>query len=433
MNAGTIDNPLKFAAVIGGRAGVPAGSTFVLLPGDYDAPGAAPWLCTLSGAAVAPYTFKGQPGARIGPMSISGAYTVWEDLEFAYTGWATRTSANPGSNPEGAFGWARLLVYGKAAVFRRCTIHDLADVSWGVGASDSLFEDCLTYHIGWEAADRDHGHGYYIQNDDSGPKTMRRCVSLMNYATPAKIYGVNALLENITIEDSVFAHGNEGYTYVRSDNGAAHNITIRNLLTYAVQWEHSNAVPGGGPLTVDGGVIVPPDNVDWYAYQNTKNWQAGADVRNLQIVCRRAVSFWKDTMPLPFLDENDYHVLPPSSELAPFVSFAGAVYKTLAAWRAGTGNDTHSTYSTELPLEPRIEVIERSRDSVVVVYNWQRIASVPAPIGGTYRNALSLAEQIDIEAGAALPMTGWSTATPIGASAPLVEWDNRFAVFMVTT
>ena len=88
---------------------------------------------------------------------------------------------------------------------------------------------------------------------------MRRCVSAMNYATPAKIYGVNALLENITIEDSVFAFGKEGYTYVRSDNSAAHTITIRNLLTYGVQWEHSNAQPGGGPLTVDGSVIVAPD------------------------------------------------------------------------------------------------------------------------------------------------------------------------------
>ena len=166
-----IVTPAQFASVIAGVASSPPlGTTFVLQPGDYDAPNDTPWLCKLNGTQAQPYTFTGGPGVRIGPITISGAWIVWEDIEFAYTGWATRWSDVPGSNPPGVFGWARFLAYGKGLIFRRCILHDLANVGWGVGASDSLFEDCLTYHIGWDASDRAHGHGYYIQNDNTGPK-----------------------------------------------------------------------------------------------------------------------------------------------------------------------------------------------------------------------------------------------------------------------
>lgn len=389
------------------------------------------FVSTVKNAQVQPY--QNEHPIIDGAVTISGAGQTWQDIEIMYSGWESRYSPIPGSNPPGDVGWARLLMYGQGAVMRHCTIHDLADVGWGVGASDSIVEDCLTYNIGWDGPvdDRAHGHGWYIQNDASGPKTMRRCVSVLNYATPAKIYGVNAELEQITIEDCVFAFGKEGYTYVRSDNGAAHNITIKNLLTYGVQWDHSNFAPGGGPISVDGGVIVPPDNVDWYAYQNTKNWQAGANVKRLQVVARRAVSYWKDAMPLPFMDENEYHIIPPSNENAPFVAFGGAISANLAAWQVATGNDTHSTYDTGLPAQPRIDVIERTQDRVVVVYNWHASASVIAPISGTYRNALNLAETMVLSAGDPLPMDRWSSSVPIGADAPVAPYDSRFGVFVV--
>lgn len=433
MTVGTINNPLSFASVISGQSGALPGSTFLLTPGIYNAPNNTQWLCTLSGTSLAHYTFIGQPGVIIGPITISGAYLEWVDCEFAYTHWVTRYSTIPGSNPLNVFGWARLLIFGLGAVLRRCVIHDLADVVWGIGTAESLFEDCLTYHIGWDADDRAHGHGFYIQNTNAGMKTMRRCVSLMNYATPAKIYSATtAPLENITIEDSVFAIAKEGYTYVQSDMGIARNITIRNLLTYGIQWKHSCAAINGGPLSVDGGVIVPSLDIDWYAFEGFKNWQSGASIRNLLIIARRAVSTWPNAATDGWIDESEYHVIPPSIENAPFTTYADRFYTSFAAWQLATGNDTNSTYSTELPVEPRIDVIVRRNDSVVVVYNWNADASVVAPISGMYRNGFNLRETLALNASDMLPMNTWSTATPIGANEPMIPWDIKFGVFIVT-
>lgn len=421
--------PATFASVIAGTSGAPMGSTFLLQPGDYDAPNNAAWICTLNGAAGTPYTFKGGIGVRIGPIQIQGVYTTWEDVEFAYPHWTTRYSPTPGSNPPGVFGWARLSLYGRGTILRRCVAHDLADFGWGADATDSLIEDCLMYNIGWEASDRAHGHGCYIQNTNVGPKVMRRCVSLLCYASPTKIYGVNGALENVTIEDSVFAFGKEGYFYVRSDNSAAHNITLRNLYTFGLQWQHMNYAPGGGPITVDGGVIV--SDIDWYAYEGFKNWQGGASVRGLQVIGRRAVSLWHGAAPAGWIDESAYHIIPPSSQNYPFGAYGVYGSTSLAQWQAQSGNDLQSTYSTALPAEPRIEVIERSSDRVVVVYNWNGAASVLAPVAGVYRNAMNMGESVTLHMGDPLPMDSWSTSTPMGADAPVAAWDSRFGVFLV--
>lgn len=428
----SIDSVYAFEQAITGQSNALPGSTFIIQPGVYDAPNNAAWLCTLSGANDAYYTFVGQPGVVIGPITISGAYLEWQDCEFAYTHWITRWSDIPGSNPSTVFGWARLLAYGVGVTFKRCIIHDFADVGWGIGTGNSLFKDCLTYNIGWDATDRAHGHGYYIQNDSSGLKTMEGCISLMNYATPAKIYGVNAPLQNVTITNCVFAIAKEGYTYVESDASIAQNIAITNLLTYGIQWKHSCGGIGGGVLTVNGGVIAPSLDIDWYAYEGFKNWQQGASIRDLLIVARRAVSHWPNAATDGWIDESEYHIIPPSSENAPFTSYADQSYADLAAWQVATGNDLNSTYSTTLPDDPRIDIIVRENDSVVVVYNWHGANTVIAPISGTYRNAFNLNETVVLNADDMLSTIDWSVTLPIGADEPIAPWDNKFGVFIVT-
>lgn len=420
MPTGTISDPFTFASVIGGTSGALPGSIFRLKPGTYNPPGSAAWNCMLNGSAIAPFTFIGQPGVTIGPISINGQYTIWQDCDFGWNGWTTRYSSQPGSNPTNEFGWARFICAGKGTILRRCTIHDFADVGWGIGASDSLWEDCISYNNGWDADDRAHGHGFYIQNDNQGPKTMRRHVSLMNYATPGKIFtATSAALENVTLEDCVLGIAKEAYTYVQSTEGQAHNISLRNIYSYGVTWKHDCGVAGGGPLSVDGGVIAPSLSVDWYAYDAFDNWQNGATVKNLQIIGRRAVSVWPGTTPAGAIDYNAYHIIPPSGENVPFTEYGGAPYTSMAAWSAATGNDAHSTYSTSYPAD-RVITIPRGADTIVVVYNWSGAATLAAPVAGTYINLQNPAESVVKAAGAALSMSGWTARTPTGASGPVL-------------
>lgn len=172
-------------------------------------------------------------------------------------------------------------------------------------------------------------------------------------------------------------------------------------------------------------------DIDWYAYEGFKNWQAGASVRGLQVIGRRAVSFWNGAAPAGWIDESTYHIIPPSSQNYPFGAYGVYGSTSLAQWQAQSGNDAGSSYSTSLPATPRIEVIERSGDRVVVVYNWQGDASVIAPVAGIYRNAMNPGESITLHMGDPLPMNSWSTSTPIGAAAPVANFDPRFGVFLV--
>ncbi len=68
---------------------------------------------------------------------------------------------------------------------------------------------------------------------------------------------------------------------------------------------------------------------------------------------------------------------------------------------------------------------------LVIVFNQAQAASVTAPIAGRYINCQNPAESITVQAGAVLPMIGWTVAPPIAGAGPLETFDPRFAVFLV--
>ena len=95
----------------------------------------------------------------------------------------------------------------------------------------------------------------------------------------------------------------------------------------------------------------------------------------------------------------------------------GATRSTAGTWTSLTETGTdHATGDRILTY-----------GGLVIVFNQSNVASVAAPIAGTYRNCLNPAETIALAAGGALPMTGWTVATPLAAAAPLTS--NTFPTF----
>ncbi len=73
--------------------------------------------------------------------------------------------------------------------------------------------------------------------------------------------------------------------------------------------------------------------------------------------------------------------------------------------------------------------IERGR--FVAVLNESQAQAVAAPKAGRYINCQNPAESLPLEAGAPLPLFGWTVATPTRGAGPLAQWDSRFAVFLI--
>lgn len=101
----------------------------------------------------------------------------------------------------------------------------------------------------------------------------------------------------------------------------------------------------------------------------------------------------------------------------------GATRTTAGTWTSLTETGTDTTTGDRI----------LTYGGLVIVFNQSNLASVAAPIAGTYRNCLNPAETITLAAGGSLPMTGWTVAAPIGAAAPLISSTfPTFGAFLVT-
>lgn len=157
----------------------------------------------MEGTAGQPITVKPETGKRViidGSLTINGQYTIWQDIEMMYSGWSTRQTLQEGSNPSDMPINKTVTVNGAYTTMRRCRIHDTAGV--GSFAAGAVWEDCDIFHNGWDAPDRGHGHGLYIQN--SGARCyVRRNAIHANYGWGIHAYTEGGHIDNLTIEDNV--------------------------------------------------------------------------------------------------------------------------------------------------------------------------------------------------------------------------------------
>lgn len=399
---GTPDNPmsLEMALVIGGMVN--------LLPGRYSGDIRIDTPST---------TLRSVPGARAildGDVQVWGDGCVLDGLEITYTGWPTRISAQSGSAPTD-IPQKYLSVYGPRTRVLNCIIHDLAGCGWWKTAIDSEFAGCLISNNGWQGTDRGHGPGIYAQND-TGSKLCRDNIILPSYSfTGFQFYGTEATallhfhIERNTIVRTRFLVGSSSTPI--DDIHAIDNLLWRR----DIEIGYTNALNGSAEIRgnyIGLGHILPHALTSLDMQDNTVINAGGLAVLDLQ----------PPNAPHAYqIDGNSY------LSNRTLIFWNGANVTDFAGWRAA-GYDSGGTFGP-LPTEPAIFV----NGNIVTVFNWSNQASVPAPLSGRYTNAMNVSEQIDLEAGEPLPMASWTVATPIGADAPLVEWDSRFGVFLVET
>lgn len=182
-----IDDPVKYSAFLASNK-VIAGDECHLLPSVKD----IDCNFNMDGTLANPIVIKSHSGMEVieGDVNIRGDYLRFENIEFKYSGWPKREWDDYGSTPPADVPQTKQPeLFGVGDELYRCVIHDTMGLGFWRTAIDSKLTECIIFNNGWEeTGDRGHGHGIYTQNE-SGTKTIERCIIFFNYGWGVKVQG----------------------------------------------------------------------------------------------------------------------------------------------------------------------------------------------------------------------------------------------------
>jgi hypothetical protein len=374
-------------------------------------------------------TFKAYPGEVVkldGSIAVNAAGCTFEGLEIYSSAWATRATAQTGSTPSDITVGRGFTINsgGVNTTIKSCVIHDTRE---GIltSADGLTVQDCLFYNNGWTAPDRGHGHSIYI-NNTMAPATIERCVFVGDYDG----WGIHAYAEgnavsHIAARDNVSI----GKIMLFRTPGTMDDITAERNEVWRAKLEVGQASKDRFGITIADNYLVGAGA--WYPLVTRRLKQTVVRGNTLITDTSYALDYTTPNTDPPISIDWDANTYWQSSGTC--VNDNGTP-RAFAAWQGARGLDANSTYAATLPTTNRIRTITRADGTaIVVIYNWQGLASVAAPLSGTYQNVLNPAESITLTQDDALPMTGWTVATPIGDTAPVMTSTfPQFGCFVVT-
>jgi hypothetical protein len=414
---GTKKDPLDLATALGPNSRVVPGTTVFLRGGTYR----GTFRSTLRGEPGKPIVvrpFKDEhvvidawnPAAttntRQAGLVIMGAWVIFRDLEITSTD-PRRVAPNSGSNVRTVPGWRDDGVEFRASNSKliNLVIHDTGQ---GVGfweqAVDSEVYGCVLYNNGWDAADRGHGHGLYIQNE-TGTKLVEDVISFNNFATGMKAYGQDGAAVGIHFSGVIsFNNGasyfkesptrNEGIL-VGTTRFPPRDIKVRDSFLYAP----AGSIGGGLRLgyTADNEDVEVRGNhfasggqnlwiANWRSVTVRDNFFFTTDARSSNVVTTN-VTFAEKTPPEVYdYDHNRYFDGSPAKQGMPrsfgiegVANSQGAGRLNFDEWRAARGWDASSQYTVGRPTGVDVFVRPNKYDTGrahVVILNWDLARTV---------------------------------------------------------
>lgn len=223
---GSRDRPWDLATALNQATLVKSGDTIWIHAGTY----VGHFVSSLLANGNRPIIVRAAPGERAildgnyggneVTLTIKGANTWFWGLEITNSdpGRSSADGNNPARRGEGVnlFGTGNKLV--------NTIIHDTAQgVLSPSGELGAEIYGCLIYYNGYDAPDRGHGHGIYVQND-AGPKRILDNIIFSQYG-----YGIHAYTEGSKLNDLDF----EGNTSFNNGNLSAVSGLTMNILVGA--------------------------------------------------------------------------------------------------------------------------------------------------------------------------------------------------------
>jgi hypothetical protein len=422
---GTLSDPWDLRSALAQPPQVAPGDTLWLLPGLYKLQ--QPLVSRVSGTRNRPIKLRAQTGARVTLdcatasalardatcLLIEGSHAWYEGFEI-FNSREIRSAAAPGApaNPRGIGIQARS---GPGVKLINLVIHDVGLAIFESQPSGIEIYGLIAYNNGWDGPDRSHGPGIYIRNKTAWPrKFIADSIVFQNYRQGLQGYGTGAnVFSQMQLAGNIFFN-----------NGIGRDGLHRNLMFGNERGDHV------------GNVLW--ENFTYFPHAAPSNGNLfGGDggCRDLRLVG----NIFASASQLNCLEGIE----------AAANTFYGKV-----SWVARTQRFAAAFPDNEFPERTSgldIRIRRNRYDSQrlhAVVYNWDRLDvvqldlsryGVPAGALVEVRSAQNpfgepLKLVYDGSAPAAVPMTGWHAALPIGWSADksLPPTFPEFGAFVLT-
>jgi hypothetical protein len=397
---GSSAQPWDLVTALGGAAGkVQPGDTIWLRGGTYMP--TAPLVSRVAGAAGKPVVVRrfaaeravldasafSSDTVRRDFFIVRGDYTMLWGLEFTDSDLNRATASRP-----------NLLVNDASHTrYVNLTVHD-----GGIGfftypsRMDVEVTGCIVYNNGWAIGGVGNGHGLYVKSD-AGPLVLRDNVLFDQFGFGIHAYtdATDGLLNNITVagntsfNNGLLAGSPSGSNVLVGGLAPADGIVVDSNMTYFspgvafpnvwLGWSKSQVL--NGSLQVRGNYVVGGAAVfDVHAWRSVTasgntlvpGGGGGELVRLNDSSSTDAAGYsWGG---------NSYYADPADTAW----SYHDTTY-TLAAWQARTGLGATDHATATPPTAPMVFVRRNAYEpgrATVVVYNWSRLASVPASLAG---------------------------------------------------
>lgn len=461
---GSWERPWSLATALGAPPQVEPGDTIWLRGGQY----IGDVWSNLSGTADQPIVVRQWPGERAtvdGRFDIRGRHTWYWGFEVMYSD-PRRTTSLPGSDPADLPREAKtVFVLAPFTKLIHLTIHDMGDgVFAGSPAEGMEIYGCVIYNNGWDAPDRGHGHGLYLQNSGA-PKIVRDNIISNSFASGIQIYGSSAAtLRNFVIEgNTIFQNGapvfaRHGYSWNLHHQGAAgklgdshyeqNNFYHLGGLVETLRFNSIGDPPGQNLSFVRNTVFGRTQFNDWVGYRVEDNtFTTGASVLSGGNVLM-GLSMRSDQ---PFSDHifaRNRYVTPPSTR-QPFwirTPSVGTIH-SFTTWQETTGYDASGTFvsgqltGTDVILRRSSYETNRAH---LTIWNWDGAGSVPVDFstvlqpGHQYevfdaRAPLGPPVATGVFSGAPvlIPLTVAQPEQPLGYITPFPQLTTEFGSFVV--
>lgn len=242
---GSITNPWNLATALNHPAAVLPGDTIYLRGGVYNVPattlGFRSFLRGTESNPIKVMSYPGEWAVIDGNVSFSaikqtvilridGGYTWFANFEITNSETATRKIDVSGSNPPERRGNS-IDDAGLATKLINLVIHDTGQgIASANDFSGNEYYGNVVYNNGWDAPDRLHGHGNYIQNG-SGTKMLEDNFWFNQFEANSQVYGSSsAAARNLTWIGNVFFNGGMAWWGPNISNlTASENMTFNHL------------------------------------------------------------------------------------------------------------------------------------------------------------------------------------------------------------
>ncbi len=432
---GSIDDPWTLQTALNQPIGVYPGDTIWLRGGTYTNTattdptfGRVSFVCNTNGTADSPIIFRSYRDERVTLDGESDQIVLYLGDSNSFSTGCSHTwfwgievmSSAPVRNS------SRSYIYCVAPniKFINMVLHDLADGIdlWNAAKSAELY-GCLVYHNGWDDASLAHGHGIYTQNDTSNTRIIHDNIFFSGYGFNVKLWSTNQGIDNYDIRNNIVFNG-----------GACSRFTDSRL--------HNFYIVNNNPDRPTRNLVMK------------HNYTYAGETASVKGLCNNiGANYGSINMTV---DSN--YFLGQLRLTAPFVGFSGngnKIYGGTALpylvafgdidwslWRNTEASQDVPTEGVEYFLLPNKYEAGRAH---LVVYNWGDADEVGIDIsqlniqpGDRYQliNVTDFYHDIITDVcpegkQIVVPMTGHTTAIPIGAEGPAVSQFPRFGAFVI--